>query len=170
MGCWISKKVYKFPKEGLHLYSKEGRMLYTLIYSDDCEYLLMNSVSHDVVKLCRIDNMCMGNDHIVIDGWVSPGWWISACWFFMFDETHKRLMGNNFLVSAHYLRIELSKMTLTRRHKKMGIEYLVSIGTFCNGESTNCTGTTNTPDKGVCGTFCTDGDLTVFSEVMYGLK
>jgi hypothetical protein len=91
--------------------------------------------------------MCMGNDHIIIDGWVKPGWWISACWFFMFDETHKRLMDNNFLVSAHYLRIELSKMTLTRRHKKMGIEYLVSIGTY---------------DK--------DGELTVFSEVMYGLR
>jgi hypothetical protein len=178
MGCLVSKKVYKYPKEGLHLYSKEGRMLYTLIYIDNGEYLLMDSISHDVVKLCRIDGtvesqllvhsrssiggkgfcslftgeacekgMCMGNDHIIIDGWVKPGWWISACWFFMFDETHKRLMDNNFLVSAHYLRIELSKMTLTRRHKKMGIEYLVSIGTY---------------DK--------DGELTVFSEVMYGLR
>jgi hypothetical protein len=41
---------YKFPKDGLHLYSREGRMLYTLIYSAECEYLLMNSISHDVIK------------------------------------------------------------------------------------------------------------------------
>lgn len=147
MGCCVSKKAYKFPKNGLYLYNRGGRMLYTLIYTNNGEYLLMNNISHDVVKLCQIDNMCMGNNHIVIDGWVSPGWWISACWFFMFDETHKRLADNNFLVNAHYLRLELSKMTITRMHRKMGIEYLVSIGTY---------------DK--------DGEFTVVTEVMYGLR
>ena len=146
MGCCVSKKVAKFPKAGLHLYSKEGRLLYTLIYANNKEYLLMNSISHDVVTLSRIDDMSMENEHIVIDGWVDPGWWISACWFFMFDETHKRLVNNNFLVSAHYLRVELSTMSLMRRHRKMGIKYLVSIGTY---------------DR--------DGEFTVFTEVMYGM-
>jgi len=146
MGCCVSKKVAKFPKDGLHLYSKEGRLLYTLIYANNDEYLLMNSISHDIVKLRCIDKICMGHEHIVIDGWVNPGWWISACWFFMFDETHKRLMNNNFLVRAHYLRIELSTMSLTHRHRKMGIKYLISIGTY---------------DK--------DDTFTIFTEVMYGM-
>ena len=147
MGCCVSNQIVKFPKNGMHLYSREGRMLYTLIYSDACEYLLMNSVSHDVVRLSRVDNISMDYDHIVLDGWVNPGWWISACWFFMFDETHKRLVGNNYLVQQHYLRVELSNMSLTSQHKKMGIAYLVSIGTHDN-----------------------TGELTVFSEVMYGMR
>ena len=146
MGCCVSKNVAKFPKAGLHLYSKEGRLLYTLIYANNKEYLLMNSISHDVVTLSRIDDMSMENEHIVIDGWVDPGWWISACWFFMFDETHKRLVNNNFLVSAHYLRVELSTMSLMRRHRKMGIKYLVSIGTY---------------DR--------DGEFIIFTEALYGL-
>jgi hypothetical protein len=146
MGCCVSKKGAKFPKDGLHLYSKEGRLLYTLIYANNEEYLLMNSISHDIVKLRCIDNICMGHEYIVIDGWVNPGWWISACWFFMFDETHKRLMNNNFIVHAHYLRFELSAMSLTHRHRKMGIKYLISIGTY---------------DK--------DNVFTTFTEVMYGM-
>lgn len=145
MGCCFSKQVTDvFPKNGMHLYSREGHMLYILIYSDVCEYLLMNTVSHDVVRLTRIDNMSMGNEHIVLDGWVNPGWWISACWFFMFDETYKRLDSNNYLVDQQYLRLELSKMSLTLQHKHMGINYLVSIGTYDNASA-----------------------LTVFSEVMY---
>ena len=194
MGCCVSKKVAKFPKAGLHLYSKEGMLLYTLSYANNKEYLLINSISHDVVTLSRIDDMRMENEHtvctglqaqcnatgvthnshppafcslftrglsperkrevglefsvsgIVIDGWVDPGWWISACWFFMFDETHKRLLNNNFLVSAHYLWVELSTMSISKRHKNMGIKYLVSIGTY---------------DR--------DGEFTVFTEVMYGM-
>ena len=106
----------------------------------------MNSISQDIVTLSRMDDMSMGNEHIVIDGWVNPGWWISACWFFMFDETHKRLVNNNFLVSAHYLRIELSTMSISKRHKKMSIKYLVSIGTY---------------DR--------DGEFIIFTEALYGL-
>lgn len=145
MGSCVSKMEKKFPVDGLHLFSKDGRMLYTLIYSDESEYLLMNSITHDVVKLSRMDNLSMGNDHIVLDGWVEPGWWISACWFFLFDETQKRLVNNNFLGSVNYLRLEVSKLSLTHRHHKMGIDYLINIGTY------DC-----------------DGEFTFFTEVMYG--
>lgn len=147
MGCCFSKTEHRFPNDIMHLYSREGCMLYTLLYSNENEYLLMNSMSHDVIKLSRINDLCMGNDHIVIDGWVNPGWWISACWYFMFDNTHKCIMNNNFLINKHYLRVELSKMSLTAQHKKLGIEYLISIGTYNK-----------------------DGDLIMIYKAMYGLR
>ena len=106
----------------------------------------MNFISHDAIMLKKIDQLSIDTEHIVIDGWVNPGWWISACWFFMFDEANKQLVNNNFLVSAHYLRLELSAMSLTRQHRKLGIKYLVSIGTY---------------DK--------DNEFTIFTEVMYGM-
>lgn len=137
MGCCVSKIAYKFPQEGINLYSREGRMLYTLFYLNETEYTLMNSVTHDVVTLKQVDNLSNDYEHIVIDGWVKPGWWISACWYFMFDETHKRLVNNNYFIRSHYLRIELSRMSLTKTHKTMGIKYLVNIGTYdCSGEFT----------------------------------
>lgn len=150
MGCRVSKSVYPHHKKGvrkqcLQLYSRDGRKLYTLIYTLNDEYLLVSCNTHNVVKLERMSGISTNNKYIVIDGLADPGWWLSATWKLMFDEINTNI-NNDFLINTHYLRLELSKLSLTKKHKKLGIKYLISIGTYDNS-----------------------GVFTIFNEVMYGL-
>jgi hypothetical protein len=146
MGCCVSCFDEGFPREGLHLYNRDGQLLYTLIYSYTDWYLLLNSGNHDVVKLRFVKPFTFNNNHIVIDCWVTPKWWNDLASLNIFNEMERNDISNNFIVRGHYFRLELSNLSLTKMHKKLGIKYLVNIGTYNRY-----------------------GEIVVFDEVMYGM-
>lgn len=146
MGICVSCHNEGFPREGLHLYNRDGEMLYTLIYSYSDWYLLLNSGNHDVVKLKSVGPLTYDDNHIVIDCWVTPTWWNNFCSINIFTPTQRCDISNNFFVRGHYLRLELSNLSLDKMHKKLGIKYAINVGTYNKY-----------------------GDLIVFDEVMYGM-
>jgi hypothetical protein len=146
MGICVSCHSGGFPREGLHLYNRDGEMLYTLIYSYDDWYLLLNSGNHDVVKLKFVEPLTFNENHIVIDCWVTPKWWNDFCNINVFTPSQRCDISKNFFVRGHYLRLELSNLSLDRIHKKLGIKYSINVGTYNKY-----------------------GELVIFDEVMYGM-